>query len=507
MEGNQREQPENKQETLSTQKEDARRREEAIRSLAAGANDAEVGQSSSSRASPFQGNARRHYPRRMIAVIAVVIIVMLILVGVYARNQVIGRVASKLPHSAPTTLRIDLTALGYSCPAAMAWSPDGSKLAVLAQHGPITPDQSCIGDTLLIFDTQRGTLLEHLDFSTTLKTANASLTERHDTPSWSPDATMLALPCLVATRTPAHPVDPGVLLIPLSGAKPFIIHAAVSPALQNTFLNGDVTTVWDTRSRSLASATTLPLPPALGYTLDSAGRLVVAQPLSAQAGADTLTASPGAQTGAVRSLWQAGALIVVEAFQGQTSANQPTATPSLSRPSLVFYNAALGLWSSDGRFVDPQVTLGSVGFPEDAQALAKFDPQSCVHYGLALCEPHAVPYPDRALQVVKNKLLAQSGAQPYAADAPVAWSPDGAVLATIFPLNSFTTTNDAVRVTLLSTHDGSVLKTLSARTSSSSDSGEFDDLSWSPTGSQLAFRDAYSAAITLWGGSSLDGLS
>jgi hypothetical protein len=503
MEGDQRGRLE--REPFSTYEEDARRREEAIRALAA-ASSAGTGQNAPT-AAMGSPHTRRHESRRWLAAVGVALIVVLVLIGVFARNTIIGR-ATNLLHPTPASLRINLTAFGYSCPSAMAWSPDGSKLAVLAQQGPITSDQAqspCAGDTLLVFSAQHGMLVERVSIASTLKAANASLTDRHDTPSWSPDATTLALPTLVTTGISAHPVDPGVLLIPLSGAKPFIIHAAVSPALQSAFLNGDVTTVWDTRNHSLASATTLPLPPALAYTLDSAGRLVVAQPLSAQASADTLTGSPGAQTGATRSLWQPGALIVVDAFTGRTSPNQPASQPT-DTSALVFYSAALGLWSPDGRFVDPQVTLGPAGFPEDAQALAGFDPQSCVHFGLAPCVPHAVPYPDHALQVVKNKLLAQNGAQSYAADTPIAWSPGGAVLATIFPLDSFLPTNDTVRVTLLSTRDGSVLKTLTARTSSSSDSYAYDDLAWSPTGNQLAFRDAYSAAITIWGGSSLVGL-
>lgn len=496
------------QATQAARLDDAKRREQAIRALAVAAHSAEPGHRQASHAGESLTSVRqpsRSSRRRSLAMFAGVIAIMVIVVGVIARNMFVGGAASNTLHSAPASVRLDLTALGYSCPSAMAWSPDGSKLAVLAQKGAITPDQAlapCIGDTLLVFDTQHGALLEHMDIAAPLKVANASLTNVHDTPSWSPDGTLLALACVVATQISAHPVDAGVLIVPTSGAHAYIIHGSVNPSQQEATDSWNITAVWDVRTRSLASTVTLPLTPAQDYSIDGSGRLVAARPLSAQAAADNLSGSPSGspsrQTPGAHPLWLSGALIDV------TSANSHATS---NRPSLVFYSAALGMWSSDGRYVDPQVILGSVGFPDDAQALKAFDPQSCVTSGLAPCVATAVPYPDRALMVVKNKLLEQSNVQSYQASAPIAWRPNGAVLAAVFPVDGFTRSNDTIRVTLLSTSDGHTLKTLSVPTSSSFDTGEFDDLSWSPSGNQLAFRDAYSARITLWGGSSLAGLS
>ena len=280
----------------------------------------------------------------------------------------------------------------------------------------------------------------------------------------------------------------------MSGTQPFIIHASVDLSQH------DMTVVWDTQDSKLASVMALPLTPAEDYQIGSSGRLETSNPLIASAGATNFSGSPTSRNAAIRPLWQTGALILVLAAPNQSS------SATNARPSLVFYNEAFGLWSSDGRYVDPQVTLGSVGFPDDATALKTFDPLSCVDRGLAPCVQLPVPYPDRALVVVKTRLLEQSGIQTYEPDAPVAWRPDGKTLAAIFPQDSFTSQNDAVTVTLLATSDGHAIKTLSAHTSSSSDTGAFDDLSWSPTGNQLALRDTYTAAITLWGGASLSGI-
>src|SRR6185437_7952292 len=94
---------------------------------------------------------------RRLMVMAVGLVVALIVGGVIARNAFITDSANHLLHSTPATVRLDLNALGYTCPAAMTWSPDGSKLAVLAQRGSITSGQEtdpCASDTILVFDTQ-----------------------------------------------------------------------------------------------------------------------------------------------------------------------------------------------------------------------------------------------------------------------------------------------------------------------------------------------------------------
>ncbi len=165
----------------SLQQENTARREEAIHALAADTHITESIHQKEPRLAtiPILAKQRRRLSRRSLAMLAVALVIVLVAVAVTARNVLTTGSVGTLLHPAPTTLRLDLNALGYSCPSAMAWSPDGSKLAVLAQRGHITPDQDegpCASDTILVFDAQHGILLQHFDIAAPLKAADASLT-------------------------------------------------------------------------------------------------------------------------------------------------------------------------------------------------------------------------------------------------------------------------------------------------------------------------------------------
>jgi hypothetical protein len=88
---------------------------------------------------------------------------------------------SARPSSGAPAGQIDVTlnllGNGYSCPSAVAWSPDGQRLAVLAQRGFCRASGAGgANDTVLIFDAARGKLLKALDLAGTLKPIQGQVT-------------------------------------------------------------------------------------------------------------------------------------------------------------------------------------------------------------------------------------------------------------------------------------------------------------------------------------------
>jgi Tol biopolymer transport system component len=113
------------------------------------------------------------------------------------------------------------------------------------------------------------------------------------------------------------------------------------------------------------------------------------------------------------------------------------------------------------------------------------------------------PYPDAALKQVVSEVTASTD---FHTDPrfPVAWRPDGKLLATILPGDTFNQDTQKVRISLLRTDTGEVAKTFTVTSSSSATAqGAEAILAWSPTGKQLAFMDTFSGTVTLWSSANL----
>jgi hypothetical protein len=471
------------EQTPRQQIEERQRREEVIRSLAS-----QVDNPPNTESGTVTRTARamRLYSRNHSWGIWVVAGMTLLLIAIVAVTVLPGYFSShtRVSSNPPASIRLDLNSIGYSCPTAMAWSSDGFVLAVLAQKGKITSDQiglPCASDTVLLFDTHRAILRAALPFAATLMHANASLSPTGYALSWAPDSKSLAVACVIATQNPAHPVDPCVLLIPVNGSQPDIIHGFVD------LTRGEKSITFNTLSHTVASASAYPIPQALGYQLSPAGQVITNHPFANVTTDSPFTGSPHLGSDGSFSFWESGALIGIS-------------PPQHSSELVVYYTATLGIWSADGKYVNPSLTIGPAGFVDDKAAIDTMDPQACVVKGFASCARPPIPYADRALMLVKRKFAQEMGSQPYQASSPISWRPDGQILATVLPSDDFDDQRDFVQVTLLATSDGSVVKTLTTQTSSSQDSAPFADLNWSPTGDQLAFRDTYSATITVWNG-------
>lgn len=417
----------------------------------------------------------------------------LVLLGIVA--GVLGyillpRAASIVAPRAPDRLTIDLHGSGYSCPSALAWAPDGTRVAVVAQRGPCNQQFPMASyDAVLIYDSIHGDashnarLLRILDPLPTLTAAHGIIS----TPSisWSPDGTRVALQVLIeppAVGSAHPPAYSALLLLPVAGGNP-----ALSPAPQ--VIPGSAV-IWDTTTATPTGALTYPLPQALSYQWTSDGHLTVGQPVPASLAPDTyLSSSVAWPHDHMVPLWAAGALIPIY--------------PDPTRPSastvVTLFGANVSAWSPDGRYVAPHLEFAAP-LPAAADALRLLTPNSCSVISSAPCADHPLPYPDKALQSIATRLVPQ----PLQNVVPVAWRPDGKVLATILPGEGIGAADEVVHVSLVMTATGETANVLSVDSRSQDYAiGSYAVLQWSPTGRQLAFMDTFGSRVTLWGESVL----
>lgn len=395
------------------------------------------------------------------------------------------------PTTAPVSpvVSLNLAASSASCPVAAAWSPDGSRLAMLARQG--TAGCDALGDVVpvvLVYDAGRGRLVTRLDPTPALARAHAALNTAGTPLSWSPDGTLLVLSAYVLTAdTPGAPTQPALLLMPLAGD---------ARVLQGQASGTTAAVVWDVRGGTVANVLSAPLAPALRYRWTGDGQVIPDQPLPPVTGGSTFSGSPtSGTTGATFSLWQAGAIVPV--FPPSTTP-LPSDSPGLA--TVDYYGARAAVWSPDGRYVIPALALAGP-FPAAPGAVERLavTPDRCVVHGLPPCTSMPLPYADRALAEVVGKLAATTGTARDVA-VPIAWSADGSVLATILPDDGLDGRTGRLRITLLSTATGEIIQHL---TVDFSGGGALQPqlspvLAWSPKAPRLAFLDAVSGRITIW---------
>ncbi|HKV84817.1 MAG TPA: hypothetical protein VJN88_09685 [Ktedonobacterales bacterium] len=468
------------------------RRVEALQHLAVAQTSADspaARQPQSQQASGAPRGIRRRWAAASVALTLVLI------VGVVSAYVVTRRHSPIVTHlTIPLVRTLDMTSLGFSCPAAMAWSPDGGRLAVLAHRGDCTAHSGLLPpDTVLLYTDGTSTAPTTIDLSGPLAVAHATIDTTYAV-SWSPDGKMVALPCDIqpapaSTRT----FTSGLVLVTVTGGAVRVLQATVPSSNPPVGFDGDGA-VWNTRSATLASAIDYPLAPSLSYQITADGHITAEQRLPATTTA--YTGSPALKAGDhTFSLWQSG-------FIARVRQVIPNAGPT--GPAAAFYVSAAPQWSSDGAYVAPAVGLGSIPFPDEADALRNLTPDTCANLGLPPCSAVVAPYPDAALKQMVNQVTAFTD---FHTDPrfPVAWRPDGKLLATILPGDTFNQDTQKVRISLLRTDTGEVAKTFTITTSSSGAArGAEATLAWSPAGQQLAFMDTFSGTVTLWSSANLN---
>ncbi|MGH2518111.1 MAG: hypothetical protein ACRDHP_20905, partial [Ktedonobacterales bacterium] len=390
------------------------------------------------------GAPTRGRRRRLFLTIGLILIVVVGGLGAYFSLARPGLLTSIL-HPVPAQLTLDLSTAHFSCPSAVAWSPDGSEIAVLAQRGSCGNGGRFPSDgaVVLIYDASSGKLATTLDPTSVLQAASASLSVPDLTGmSWSPDGTMLALPAVAFVSSPSStaPVgEPAAVLLTVKSDQIRLLRAAASLASPTAF-------IWDVHSGTLASQIPYPLPLALQYRWTSDGHIVADQALPTGANSAKLTGSPVTTPGsATFSVWQPGAIHAIP-------------VDSTGHPLLVdVYAAPFSAWSPDGRYVVPILTVGAAPMVDAPYtALSKFTPAACAPKGLPSCVVGGtLPNPDSAFAQVAVRFAKSDRSND--AFAPVAWSLDGKRLATMLPGDNFSLAGNPLRISVLDTSSGAVL--------------------------------------------------
>jgi hypothetical protein len=424
--------------------------------------------------------------------VATALALVLVLVGGGVGYALTRRAAAPTTTPAPSVVSLSLTSAGASCPVAAAWSPDGSRLAVLARQGTVGCDApGAPAPVVLVYDARRGRLVTRIDPTRVLARVHAAVDVVGDMPlGWSPDGTLLALPASVLTAdTPGAPTRPALLLLPLSGD---------ARVLQGQAPGTTAPVVWDVRAGTVANVLLAPLAPALRYRWTGDGHVIPDQPLPPVTDGAAFSGSPTSGTaGATFSLWQAGAIVPIF---------PPSATPlpsdATGSSAVDYYGAQAALWSPDGRYVIPALTLAGP-FPAAPSALERLTmtPDRCASHGLPPCTSSLLPYADRALAEVVGKLAAATGTERDVA-VPIAWSADGRLLATGLPQDGLDGRTGRLGITVLNTATGEIIHRFTVDYSGGGDllPQLSPVLAWSPKAPRLAFMDAVSGHITIWSG-------
>ncbi|HKV83504.1 MAG TPA: hypothetical protein VJN88_03040 [Ktedonobacterales bacterium] len=380
----------------------------------------------------------------------------------------------------PTTLTLDLTALNLYCPEALAWSPDGSRFAVLAFSVSCMASTHPNGpDTVGVFDATTGKEGRSIDLSVALRSVSGYVNKAALT--WSPDGKMVAM----AAYGDRPPQD---LLVVASVAENTV--RAYSAPLDARYDYGSASgddLVWNVKAGAVASHITYPMPAASAYSIDATGRLVAGQALPSASGYSGYTGSPVTTGAGEYSIWQPGVLADID---NRTTYN-PKAPP-------IYYQAGVPMWSADGTYLAADVGLGTYALPLDsAAALARNSADSCSTSQLPPCVATPIPYPDRAFERATQSMVQNTHFASFT--IPVAWRPDGKLMATILPADYPTFQSGRYGVSVLRTDTGATTRMFTALTNATVNELPAQAmLAWSPNGQQLSFVDYGGSSVSVW---------
>lgn len=233
-------------------------------------------------------------------------------------------------------------------------------------------------------------------------------------------------------------------------------------------------TVWNVQSGAPAATIAIPLLAAERYQWSADGNIT---PVSA-----SVAPSPAIPAGNAQfSYWQPGFVAAI-----------PTKPQSAGYPVWLYSAASFTRWSPNSQYVATDLMTmnlagATTGAPTSIQPVMcreEFWPQPC--------NDLPIPPPDAGFKAVQARVEALAeGSRLYPNDAPVAWSPDGALLATVLPGEdgSRFDLDRVITVTLINTTTGTAIGTASVPFKSSIGNvgmTRWPYFSWAPTSKQLA---------------------
>lgn len=445
-------------------------------------------------------SAQRRISRRALTIgsLGVIVIILVAVVATlmaHALQPTAAPVAHQKP--APHALQIAPLADGLNCPVDIAWSPDGTHIALLGyqDHCPSSATGSGVSYTsglLLIFDTKTGTLAQRASLDTlvtggglTLDTQTQYLAYR--ALMWSPDGTRLALPFFTQSGAilPASPITRERGVDPATEPRPTMAGVLLLDAktLQRTALltapftasaSVDGAPEWNLITRQMIHSA-LQLPPAVGYHWGAGGALLPDDAVSATQAPTPVAPTPVGNPagGASFSIWQAG-----ETAAGSASVNGAFSFV----PGLDLFYARFGAWSPDGAYLLAPTYYGG--------RIDTFQPPQPSAAQVAQAGWAAALLPARDAALVSL----------YGAPArlDIAWSPGGQTLAAW----NASPSSGAPQLGLYNAASGHVQSSLPVPAAAS---GQLDAslnvndmLRWSPDGKRLALMSASLSSLVIW---------
>ena len=453
-------------------------------------------------------------------------LVMVVILAVVAAFTLPNLLRKASPKAQASVLTITPYADDLACPVDVAWSPNGRLLAVLGFHlsCPNMSSTRASPGQVNIYDATTGKLVQQFQPDTlilhghgvTLSTATQTAADGstfvpfigYTALVWSPDGQRLALPFVALqspytlpatdfgaqTGSPAQATTVGVLLIDVAGRQARVLAAPYRlPAVAGGAYGAYRSSVeWDLTSGALASSN-LTLPAALGYQWGAQGSLLPLGTLTTTGAPTQPALAPVGNPigGKTFTIWQPGL-----ADQGflpiPPNATQP-ATPQAA-VGVYFWATRFPIWSPDGRYLIAPANYGG-------RVLGAIAPVPTIVTEAGQTQTVVLPTRDAALQnLIQPDVF-----------APVAWSPDGRVMASVGYAFNNAGAITVEKVNLTDAATGSLLKSLTLHTTSTFTPATGADglgptsdfrvfLRWSADGARLAVMDANrDGVITIWG--------
>lgn len=380
---------------------------------------------------------------------------------------------------APLALTIAVRQAGASCPRDAAWSPDGTQLAVLVTRDECQVRPATKGpDLVLVYDVASGQVRAQFDLAPLLTPAHAAIDFDEDifgeSPmSWSPDGTTLAIPVVLWSVVSGGADRAGLLLVPVAGGAATLIAGPRTWVDSPDGIHSYVTSapIWEVAAKAAGDQVALPLPPSPTYGWTSP---------------TTLAPSTSA---AAFSTWQPGVLAAI-----------PVNGEHAGFPVWEYYSSTATEWSADGAAIASDVVTQYL-VDATKQAPAQVNGKMCLEERLPLpCATTTLPAPDAAFAEVaaRVKAAAESSDPPYPNRVPLAYRPDGGMLAAVLPGDAltagdqFTPPNRTLRISLLETATGRTHAIAQFAPQGPGDTGAVGRpfFYWSPAGQQLAVINA-----------------
>lgn len=478
-----------------------------------------------------EGTARRWGPRPW-QVGSVLVLVAAAVIAALVGVQHGGHSAPRT--STPAAVEIVPRQFGFDCPQGAAWSPDGTRVALLGYElqcpVELTQGEYDSGPAYAPFDSPTGQLLSVGHGTAPLKgllvvfdsatgkqrlrvQPDAAIQQMFPIPSsvvqvyastnarpqleihythvvWVPNSSTLAVSFTTFVPDGPPPQDPsspwrgtavyGVVLVGLNGSMRILTHTVSYPGPTPT-LEWDLSTGQPVAlPPALTSPTTrASLAPALAYAWGPDGALTAEQPVGASATASipssALSTPIGAAGGGSRfTIWQPGRLSYTDDMPGT--------------PPVATWQPDFAAISPDGRYL---LVAASLAGQLDAQGTASLTRDTLT-----------LPARDAGLRAFEAALDEQHA---YGTTSRLAWRPDGRVLAA----QPMDTTNSQApekhRVFLYDCQTGAQLAALLPLGSNLSavEDEEPPLLAWSPDGTRLLLLDPALGTATIWLSASL----